>query len=310
MTEVDALLQKTSRTMALAIPLLPEPTRTEVSVASLLFRVIGTFETATQWSIGRRIEALAQLNELLHGPPEAANEIVREWARDPPVTHPEHKELLENVPNVLRAFQDLRSDARTSIRRHIGRSADGVGMFMSRSDRPAALELGTVDDLRGYCYVVGGIAGELLTELFVLNRPKLASVADELETRAAAFGEGLRLVHILNATKLEQPEGRGHLPWRAQAGEILALAKMTLRSPQPTLTPCAPPALSPDLWPSTRSLPISRSRTWRFCATTGPVRGSLVWRSRRSPSKPPQRASHPWHLVRAPLTRHAERVAS
>ena len=37
------LLQKTSRTFALTIPLLPEPLQTDVVVAYLLFRIIDTF---------------------------------------------------------------------------------------------------------------------------------------------------------------------------------------------------------------------------------------------------------------------------
>ena len=122
-------------------------------------------------------------------------------------------------PPVLRAFQHLRSDpCAPSIRRHIGRSADGMARFMSRSEGSTNTRARHGRRFRGYCYVVGGIAGEMLTELLLLDRPKLARVADELKSRAAAF-EGLRLVHILKATKLDQPEGRVHLPWRAQAGK-------------------------------------------------------------------------------------------
>ena len=310
MTDVDALLQKTSRTIALAIPLLPEPTRTEVSVASLLFRVIDTFETTTQWPTVRRIEALTQLNELLDRPPEAANEVVREWARDPAVTHAGHQELLESVPNVLRAFQDLRSDARSSIRRHIGRSADGMARFMSRSDGPANLELGTVDDLRGYCYVVGGIAGELLTELFLLDRPKLARVADELKSRAAAFGEGLRLVHILKATKLEQPEGRVHLPWRAEAGEILALAKDDLAIATTYTDTLRAAGAEPGLVAFNAFVTDLAIANLAILRDDGP--GSRLSRLEvaKIAVEAAERASHPWHLVRAPLTGHAERVAS
>src|SRR5579863_6511783 len=105
MTKVSTLLQKTSRTIALAIPLLPEPTATEVSVASLLFRVVGTFETMTRWPIDRRIEALTAFVELLDGAPAAANGIVGQWAHESSLMHAGHRELLENVPNVLLAFQ-------------------------------------------------------------------------------------------------------------------------------------------------------------------------------------------------------------
>jgi len=47
MTDVDDLLQKTSRTFAVTIPMLPSPTRQQVGLAYLLFRIIDTFEDAT-----------------------------------------------------------------------------------------------------------------------------------------------------------------------------------------------------------------------------------------------------------------------
>ena len=310
MTEVEALLQKASGTIALAIPLLPEPTRTEVSVAALLSRVIRTFETTTHWSIARRIEALARFNELLDRPPEAANEIVREWARDPPVTHAGQKELLENVPHVLRAFQDLRRDARASIRRHIGRSVDGMAMFLSRSDGPADLELGTVDDLRGYCYVVGGISGEMLTELFLLDRPRLARVAQELTSRAAAFGEGLRLVHILNATKLEQPEGRVSLPRRAEASEIFALAEHDLAIAATYTDTLRAAGAEPGLVAFNAFVTELAIANLAILRDDGP--GSRLSRLEvaKIAVEAAQRASHPRHLVRAPLAGSAERLAS
>ncbi len=43
-SRLEELLFKTSRTFALSIPLLPEPTRREVTVAYLLFRIADTLE--------------------------------------------------------------------------------------------------------------------------------------------------------------------------------------------------------------------------------------------------------------------------
>jgi farnesyl-diphosphate farnesyltransferase len=309
-TKVSALLQKTSRTIALAIPLLPEPTGTEVSVASLLFRVIGTFETTTRWPIVRRIEALTAFVELLDGAPEAANGIVGEWVREPPVTHAGHKELLEDVPHVLRAFQHLRRDARTSIRRHIGRSADGLGRFMSRSDGSDDLELGTVEDLRGYCYVVGGIVGEMLTELFLLDRPKLAPVAQALESRAAAFGEGLRLVHILNATKLDRQEGRAYLPRRAEVAEIIALAEDDLAIATTYTDTLRAAGADPGLVAFNAFVTDLAIAKLAMLRDYGP--GSRLSRLEiaKIAVEAAQRVSHPRHLVRAPSTGSAVRAAS
>jgi farnesyl-diphosphate farnesyltransferase len=225
MKEIDDLLQKTSRTFALTIPLLPEPTRAEVGVAYLLFRIIDTFEDATHWSPDRRIEALGRFVELVDGPPEGGAEMAAECLRDPPIDHAGYLELLGKIPVVLRAFQDLQAGARAPIRTHLGRSAEGMQAFVARSAAPNGLELATVDDLRGYCYAVAGIVGEMLTELFLLGRPALAVAADDLRQRAAAFGEGLQLVNILKDAAPDAEAGRVYLPRRVSRREIFALAE-------------------------------------------------------------------------------------
>ena len=63
--ELQAFLQKTSRTFALTIPMLPARLRREIGVAYLLFRVIDTFEDATAWPPARRMEALDEFVAML-----------------------------------------------------------------------------------------------------------------------------------------------------------------------------------------------------------------------------------------------------
>ena len=55
MADLETLLIATSRTFALAIPLLPEPLRREVTLSYLLFRVADTFEDAASWPRARRV---------------------------------------------------------------------------------------------------------------------------------------------------------------------------------------------------------------------------------------------------------------
>ena len=77
---LDELLLKTSRTFALSIPVLPEPTRREVTVAYLLFRVADTLEDATLWSAGHQVEQLERLSGLLAGSAgEQAAELAELW---------------------------------------------------------------------------------------------------------------------------------------------------------------------------------------------------------------------------------------
>ena len=59
------LLEKTSRTFALSIPPLPEPTRREVTVAYLLFRIADTFEDAAPMAPEVRIRALRDFKGLV-----------------------------------------------------------------------------------------------------------------------------------------------------------------------------------------------------------------------------------------------------
>ena len=225
---LNDLLVKTSRTFALAIPLLPEPTRREVGVAYLLFRIIDTFEDATRWAPARRIEALKRFVELMDGPPESAMELAADCKREPPVDSDGYLELLDRMPLVLESFQRLRPEARPPIRRHVARTAEGMAGFVARSVGSSALELASVDDLRDYCYAVAGIVGEMLTELFLLGRPNLAGIAEDLRNRAAEFGEGLQLVNILKDVRSDADAGRVYLPRRSQTREIFALARKDL----------------------------------------------------------------------------------
>jgi farnesyl-diphosphate farnesyltransferase len=228
--EIENLLQKTSRTFALTIPLLPKPTRREVSVAYLLFRIIDTFEDATRWTPARRIEALARFEEVLDGPAEAGVYLAAECAREPPLDHAGYLELLGKIPIVLEAFRQLRPGAQSHIREHLRRCSEGMRGFVARSAGPGKLELQTIDDLRAYCYAVAGIVGEMLTELFLLGRPTLLPVGADLKSRAAAFGEGLQLVNILRDADPDAREGRLYLPKNATTQEVFALAEADLAS--------------------------------------------------------------------------------
>ena len=80
------------------------------------------------------------------------------------------------------------------------------------------------------CFVVAGLVGELLTELFLLGRPPLARVASELRELSRAFGEGLQLVNIIKDSASDAKQGRRYLPPDTGLGEVLALARRDLQA--------------------------------------------------------------------------------
>ena len=230
MPDLLDLLGKTSRTFALSIPPLPEPTRREVTVAYLLFRIADTFEDAAQLAPETRVRALHDLAGLLGTPArDEAVRLSREWTAAGVATHAGYRELLAEVPFVLEAFFALSPGSVEAIRRHVIRSAQGMAGFVART-RDGRLSLSGLDDLRAYCYVVAGLVGELLTELFILGRPGLAAESDTLLSRAAAFGEALQLVNILKDTASDAAEGRTYLPACVSQGEAIALARRDLEA--------------------------------------------------------------------------------
>ncbi len=228
MPDLLDLLGKTSRTFALSIPPLPEPTRREVTVAYLLFRIADTFEDASHLEPETRVRALHDLIGLLGTP--ARDETVRlsrEWTAAGVATHPGYRELLAEVPFVLDAFFALSPGAVEAIRRQVIRSAEGMAGFVALT-RDGRLSLSGLDDLKAYCYVVAGLVGELLTELFLLGRPGLAGESGTLLSRAAAFGEALQLVNILKDAASDAAEGRTYLPAGVPPDKVLALARRDL----------------------------------------------------------------------------------
>ena len=228
MRDLADLLQKTSRTFALSIPVLPGPTDREVMIAYLLFRIADTFEDAAHWEPERRIGALRDFNRLLAASSRAeAERLAAAWSAAGPSPHAGYQELIAEVPFVLDAFFALPPAAVDAIRAHVIRSGEGMAGYVART-RGGKLVLSDIADLKAYCYVVAGIVGEMLTELFLLARAPLEPAAAFLRERAAAFGEALQLVNILKDSAGDAAEGRSYLPATGSREEVFALARRDL----------------------------------------------------------------------------------
>jgi len=228
MQRIDELLEKTSRTFALSIPLLPQPTRRQLGVAYLLFRVADTFEDAVAWNKERRITALREFEDLLRTPSQArAQELGAAWAAGRPIEHEGYLELLRDAAVVIEAFSELHPEAQELIRHHTLRTTEGMVGFVERTEG-GRLRLRDLDDLRQYCYTVAGIVGEMSTDLFLLGREVPPDLADSLRARAPRFGEALQLVNILKDSAFDGDEGRGYLPAGVDRDAVFELARADL----------------------------------------------------------------------------------
>lgn len=219
---LDQLLERSSRTFALSIPLLPEPCRTRTTLAYLLFRVADTFEDETAWPPAERLSALARLRDALADDAEPLTELAATAAGldTSVIAEAGYAELLDALPAVTEAWRGLEAEARSIIAGHLRRTIDGMASWIDRGTPPQ-----TVAEVRRYCYHVAGIVGELCTELFVLQSPTLTPARDELRRLAPAFGETLQLVNILRDESDDADEGRRFVPSPAARAELEAVAQ-------------------------------------------------------------------------------------
>ncbi|MFZ5443059.1 MAG: squalene/phytoene synthase family protein [Myxococcota bacterium] len=229
---LDELLQKTSRTFALAIPLLPEPTRQAVGLAYLVLRIADTFEDATRWAPERRRDALERLARVMRLSGDArvvaARELV-DWAMEtPPVDDTNYLTLLRETAEVFAGVNALSPGLERAVIAHSLRTAEGMERVVARIDARGNLQLTSVRDLQDYCYLVAGIVGELLTDVFLHDCPALERERDALTAEMVAFGEGLQLVNILKDAADDARDGRVYLPPGVERAALFALARADL----------------------------------------------------------------------------------
>jgi farnesyl-diphosphate farnesyltransferase len=225
--ELATLLERTSRTFALTIPLLHEPLATDVGLAYLLFRIADTLEDAPLWGRDARVAALDSFGEWLLG--EGSE---RAWldqvASSPPTDDAGCLELLSRAEGVRASVVQRGEDLAHAMTTDVVRTSSKMGEFVARQTERGGLVLRDVEDLREYCYAVAGIVGELLTEMFLLRHPSLEPEREALMELAPAFGEGLQLVNILKDAPSDVLEGRSYLPLGVERAEVVALARTDL----------------------------------------------------------------------------------
>lgn len=225
------LLARTSRTFALAVPLLEPALARDVALAYLLFRVADTVEDETTWPADVRAGLLSdfasRMPQLDHASAEA---FLGRLATLPAVASEDCRELLNELP-ALAASLDRGEGARPShqaIRKHVARTACGMSETLARGHERGRPGLDTLEELRAYCYFVAGIVGELLTDAFVVAEPTLASVEVELRMHDARFGEGLQLVNVLKDRRDDAEHGRAFVPPEVPESALFSLAREDL----------------------------------------------------------------------------------
>jgi farnesyl-diphosphate farnesyltransferase len=229
--DLDELLAQTSRTFALAIPLLEEPLRREVSVAYLLFRIADTFEDEASWPKDTRQAALHAFARLLDDPsPAHAAAFVTYSTTLPPLSDEPCARLIGETAGVLAALDSSTAASRAAVLSHVRKTTVGMAEIVASSDDGGRFVVRDLPGLLHYCYIVAGIVGEMLTDLFLLTQSSTRAVETRLHAEAVRFGEALQLVNILKDASTDLAAGRSFLPASVPRAELFAIARRDLEA--------------------------------------------------------------------------------
>jgi farnesyl-diphosphate farnesyltransferase len=228
---LDEFLQGTSRTFALAIPLLNAERRLQVGLSYLLFRVADSLEDAPKGDAAVKKQLLAAMKSCFNEPsvrlalnaetpkPNSTN-FGGLW----PAQCPTERLLLE-FPRLMTIFSELPTSVSQAISQALTSTITGmIGFIDASMHLPNQIQLQSLSDLRLYCYAVAGVVGELLTDVFVFHHPPGLAVRKELRHHAVGFGEFLQLINILKDAGHDASHGRIFIPVEATRDSIHELS--------------------------------------------------------------------------------------
>ena len=204
------LLLGVSRTFALTIPQLPENLRNVVANAYLLCRAVDTIEDEPALSNEQREKFCQWFPRIVD---KKSDPILFSKALAPLLSEStilmEHV-LIKQIDEVLEITHSFDEPYQQAISRCVHIMSEGMSEFSSL-DTSAGLS--TLKDMDKYCYVVAGVVGEMLTDLFCLQLPdELGPKRDEMMKLAPSFGQALQMTNILKDVWVDKSRGACWLP--------------------------------------------------------------------------------------------------
>lgn len=209
LTISDRLLPGVSRTFALTIPELPGKLRTVVTNAYLLCRLADTIEDDPQLDAATKLQLHDRFVAVVRGDAPAqplAEQLGTLLSEQTP--HAE-RELAEQMAAVVAVTHHFASTERRALTRCVEIMCSGMPKFQQN---PSIAGLADQAEMDRYCYVVAGVVGEMLTELFCSASSQIADQRQGLMARAVSFGQGLQMTNILKDFWEDRRRGACWLP--------------------------------------------------------------------------------------------------
>ncbi len=203
------ILPGVSRTFALTITALPDGLAYVMTNAYLLCRIADTLEDDAHLSVAAKEEHLRNFLEVVKGQGSGEHFSTVVAPRLSANTPPLELELMRNVGKVVSITHSLTEAERRALTRCVGVMCEDMPKF-NRGPRPSGLK--DLAELDEYCYVVAGVVGEMVAEVFCNRCPELQSGRRELRSLAVSFGQGLQMTNILKDIWTDHERGACWLP--------------------------------------------------------------------------------------------------
>ncbi|MFM7181045.1 MAG: squalene/phytoene synthase family protein [Verrucomicrobiales bacterium] len=212
-----ALADRTARSFALTLRLLPGPTRAEVCLAYLAARLTDSVADTTSLAAADRLSLLDALRDAIdvEGPWPAAELSHLATVHD----HPGEMALLSEHAELESALRGLEADARDRVRRVLLTIVSGQRLDLVRL-MEGAFTLADEAALVDYTWRVAGCVGGFWTEVLAARLPGSILLPEgELAMLGRRYGQGLQLLNILRDAPEDWLAGRCYLP--ADVGETV-----------------------------------------------------------------------------------------
>ena len=205
----DFILPGVSRTFALTIPVLPGHLAEVVTNAYLLCRIADTIEDDPGLDERQKRVFHRRFLAAVKGKEDAGEFAAALAPRLSPQVLRDERDLVCNAAKVVRMTHGFTGKEQEALTRCLTVMCSGMSKFQRNRSLRGLRDL---TELGAYCYVVAGVVGEMLTDLFCIHCPELVKKRVELRRLAVSFGQGLQMTNILKDIWDDRRGGRCWLP--------------------------------------------------------------------------------------------------
>ena len=214
-SELDSILEGTSRSFYLSLKELPRAIRPQVSLLYMLARTSDTIADSEGGEPKELMEALESYDDFTQGRSSDAPALSSFSQFQ---TNKSEGLLLKNVEAVVSRIEGFSDSDQEAIRSCLGIIISGqildLNRFSLADEDIASIE--TDDQLDDYAYRVAGSVGEFWTRMSLTHLFKFDSEKEkELFEKGIRFGKSLQMINILRDVPSDLSIGRCYIPEKA-----------------------------------------------------------------------------------------------